>query len=227
MRLIRANYRADASRVPDRGGPSRSGLVPGRASRILFLVAQVGDSRPQRVEGRSLMHQLPIGKADWRDGGSRHWRRGDLPLRMSGASGFASKPARSAGPRHRAVPAGRGHFPGNAELPGREIRHVEGEALALEMAGQDPAGMLFSALASATVFADATTAAQAEGAERGGPEGGRVGLEPTLDIGGRFGFVLHAMYMAYILSKKKIMLQSVEPLIWCGISNFAAETSLV
>jgi len=84
--------------------------------------------------------------------------------------------------------------------------HVEGEALALEMAGQDPAGMLFPALASAAVLADATSAAQAEGAESGGPEGGGVGLEPTLDISGRLGFGMHGGIYArnhIYLSRKK------------------------
>ena len=76
------------------------------------------------------------------------------------------------------------------------VRHVEGEALALKMAGQNPAGMLFSIRASAAVFTDATSAAQAEGAESGGPERGRVGLEPTLDIGGGFGFAMHDEYMS-------------------------------
>lgn len=72
---------------------------------------------------------------------------------------------------------------------------VKGEALALDLAGEDPAGMLFSTGTSAAVFADATRAAQAEGTESGGPERGGVGLEPTLDIGGRLGLARPAIYM--------------------------------
>jgi hypothetical protein len=82
-------------------------------------------------------------------------------------------------------------FQAALHLRNERFGQVEGEALALEMAGQDPAGMLFPTLASAAVFADTTRAAQAEGAESGGPERGGVGLKPTLDIGGRLGFAMH------------------------------------
>jgi len=64
--------------------------------------------------------------------------------------------------------------------------HIERIAVLLDMTGKDPTGMLFSTLTSAAVFANATSAAQAERAESGGPEVGRLRLEPTLDIGGRF-----------------------------------------
>jgi hypothetical protein len=37
--------------------------------------------------------------------------------------------------------------------------HVDGEAFALEMAAQDPAGMFFTTRASAAIFTDATAAA--------------------------------------------------------------------
>ncbi len=53
--------------------------------------------------------------------------------------------------------------------------------------------MLFPTQTSAAVFANATSAAQAERAESGGPEVGRLRLEPTLDIGGRFEFVGHEL----------------------------------
>jgi len=66
------------------------------------------------------------------------------------------------------------------------FRHIERKAFALDMAGKDPTGMLFPTLTSAAVFADATSAAQAERAESGGPEVGRLSLEPTLNIGRRF-----------------------------------------
>jgi hypothetical protein len=71
------------------------------------------------------------------------------------------------------------------------FRHVERKAFALDMTGKDPTGMLFPTLASAAVFTDATSAAQAERAESGGAEVGRLSLEPTLDIGGGFEFVGH------------------------------------
>jgi hypothetical protein len=59
------------------------------------------------------------------------------------------------------------------------------------MAGQNSAGMLFPALTSAAVFANTTSAAQAERAQSGGPEVGSFSLEPALDIGRRLEFVGH------------------------------------
>ena len=73
--------------------------------------------------------------------------------------------------------------------------------------------MFFTTGASAAIFTDATAAAQAERAERGGPEGCGMGLKPTLDIGERFSFAMHGVYMAYafhtLQEKRNIMLTSV------------------
>jgi len=59
--------------------------------------------------------------------------------------------------------------------------------------------MLFPTLTSAAVFANATSAAQAERAESGGPEAGSLSLQPTLDIRGEFEFVGHQHYMAHAI----------------------------
>jgi hypothetical protein len=73
----------------------------------------------------------------------------------------------------------------------QSVGDIEGKALLLDMAGKNPAGMLFPALTSAAVFANATSAAQAERAQSGGPEVGSLRLQPALDIGGRLEFVGH------------------------------------
>jgi hypothetical protein len=86
------------------------------------------------------------------------------------------------------------------------VGDIEGKALVLDMAGKNPAGMLFPALTSAAVFANATSAAQAERAESGRPEVGNLSLEPALDIGGRVELVGHEYlwHIPYILAKKII-----------------------
>jgi hypothetical protein len=75
--------------------------------------------------------------------------------------------------------------------------YIDGEAFALEMTGQDPAGMFFTTRASAATFTNAAAAAQTERAKSSRPEGGGMGLKPTLDIGERFRFALHVVYMSH------------------------------
>lgn len=79
----------------------------------------------------------------------------------------------------------------------QKFGYIEGEAPALETAGKDPAGMLFSTRTSTAVLTDAPAAAQAERTESGGPEGGGMGLKPMLDIGKRLRFAGHVVYMPY------------------------------
>jgi len=62
----------------------------------------------------------------------------------------------------------RGRSPDNAALPEPGASELERKTLLLDMTGKDPTGMLFPTQTSAAVFANATSAAQAERAESGG-----------------------------------------------------------
>ena len=163
---------------------------------LFFLIEQVEDSRQQRVEHRSLMHQLPIGKADLWGRCFETWRPRTAHLGSVGNLALFQSLDIAPGGGIEQFLEGAAIFQATLHFRDESFGHVEGEALALEMAGQNPAGMLLPVLASVAVFADATSAAHAEGAESGGPESGGVRLEPTLDIGERFGFAMRAQHMA-------------------------------
>jgi len=79
------------------------------------------------------------------------------------------------------------------------FRNIERKALAPEMTGKDPTGMLFPTLTSAAVCSDAPSAAQAERAQSGGPEVGSLCLDKTLDIGGGLDLVGHDHYMSHAI----------------------------
>src|SRR5207245_5839518 len=78
-----------------------------------------------------------------------------------------------------------------AHLGDQFFRNVHGKTAPFQAPIEDVAGVLLAGLTSAAVFAHARAAAQAKRAQNGGPEVGRLALEPAQYLGRRFGFRWH------------------------------------
>jgi hypothetical protein len=76
------------------------------------------------------------------------------------------------------------------------LGNVKGEAAPWEATVQDVAEVLFPGKTGGAAWAHTRTAPQAQGAEGGGPEGVSLLLPPALDVGRRFGFLLHDVWMS-------------------------------
>ena len=59
--------------------------------------------------------------------------------------------------------------------------------------------MLLPDMTGGTLLAHTRAAAEVEGTESRGPESGHLILEPTQDIGRRFGRRLHTAYMTHVI----------------------------
>src|SRR5271157_4478498 len=60
-------------------------------------------------------------------------------------------------------------------------------------------GVLLPALTGGTLLGHARATAEVEGTESRGPESSHLIVEPTQNVGGRFGSRLHAVYMTHII----------------------------